>query len=154
MNTRRTARISNALTRPLRIAARTAPSLRSGGDQAECVVMVMKPIPKYVRRVADANLSYWVLNYPSAPFHRPGLTFRDYGPALYLGMMTFEEHPERFFDDPRSDLRGRYEALKGNSPLAWPEARRVAWAAWERAHAQALACQTGPIESLRLCAHA
>ncbi|WP_363800229.1 hypothetical protein ABU614_09200 [Lysobacter firmicutimachus] len=115
----------------------------------------MTTIPFRLPRKAPASdLGYWAIAYHTASFHRAGVSFRDYGPALYLGVAVFNEHPEYCFDDPRLNLERRYRDVRGNSCLDWAQAKPAARAAWERAQAQALAAQIGPAENLRLCAHA
>ncbi|QQQ02906.1 hypothetical protein [Lysobacter enzymogenes] len=85
------------------------------------------------RGQAGAGLDYWILNYSSAPFHREGLSFRDYAPALYLGITGRVAYPSRPFEQILSKLEARYPHVRGMSPLEWLDAIPVARAAWERA---------------------
>lgn len=79
------------------------------------------------------GLTYWALHYQDAPFHRPGLRFRDYAPALYLGISGFVALPDIPFEFLLPRLRARYASVRGASSLSWKSAIPVVWAAWERA---------------------
>lgn len=79
-----------------------------------------------------AGLSYWVLRYSRADFY-DGRSFRDYAPALYLGISGRVAHPGHSFDRILPGLQARYPRIRGLSSLEWPDAIPVALAAWERA---------------------
>ncbi len=85
------------------------------------------------RGQAGFGLDYWILNYSAAPFHREGLAFRDYAPALYLGITGRIAHPSRPFEQILPKLEARYPQVRGPSSLQWPDAIPVAHAAWMRA---------------------
>lgn len=87
------------------------------------------------RGQAGFGLDYWILNYRCAPFHREGLAFRDYAPALYLGISGRIAYPNRSFESILPKLEPRYPHVRGASALDWPQAIAVARAAWERAGA-------------------
>lgn len=82
---------------------------------------------------AGFGLDYWILNYSSAPFHREGLSFRDYAPALYLGITGRIAYPNRPFEQILPKLEARYPHVRGMSALEWLDAIPIARAAWERA---------------------
>lgn len=109
---------------------------------------------KAPRDVSMLDLCYWAMRYQNASFYEPGTTFRDYGPALYLGIASFLEHPDLAFDDPQLGLEKRYRQLQMTSTLEWRRAKDVARAAWERAQAEAFASQVKFDEKAQLCAHA
>lgn len=79
------------------------------------------------------GLSYWASHYREAEFYREGLHFSDYAPAFYVGISAQLEHPDRDFDDPALDLRGRYQRIRLGSALNWEQAQDAARSAWERA---------------------
>jgi len=88
------------------------------------------------RGQAKFGLDYWILNYSFAPFHRAGLTFRDYAPALFLGALAAIEHPGRPLDEILGRLQARYPEIRGQSALEWPQTLPVIRAAWERARSE------------------
>lgn len=74
---------------------------------------------------------YWRRNLDRQPFYFDGLSYDDYAPALRLGHMRFRE--DTLFEDVQCRLGSEWEQIKGQSRLAWFEARHAARAAWERA---------------------
>lgn len=87
------------------------------------------------------GLSYWAGHYRDAEFYRDGLHFSDYAPAFYVGISAQLEYPDRDFDDPRLQLRERYERIRLGSALAWEQAEHPARLAWRRARENAEAAQ-------------
>ncbi|WP_408953435.1 hypothetical protein [Lysobacter sp. Hz 25] len=87
------------------------------------------------------GLSYWASQFRSAGFYRDGLRFSDYAPAFYVGIAAHLEHPDRDFDDPRLDLRARYQRIRLGSVLNWEQAEDAARSAWQRAKENAEAAQ-------------
>lgn len=79
------------------------------------------------------GLSYWASHYREAEFYREGMHFSDYAPAFYVGISIQLEHPDRDFDDPGLDLRGRYQRIRLGSALSWEQAQGAARSAWQRA---------------------
>jgi len=78
------------------------------------------------------GLAYWAVHYRVAAFHRPGLRFRDYAPALYLGISGFIASPDSPFEFLLPRLSLRYPSVRGASTLSWRNAIPVIWSAWER----------------------
>lgn len=79
------------------------------------------------------GLTYWAIHYQQAPFYHPGFHFRDYAPALYLGISGFIAWPDSPFEFLLPKLCIRYPSLREGSLLTWKNAIPVIWAAWERA---------------------
>ena len=78
------------------------------------------------------GLAYWALHYQEASFHRPGLRFSDYAPALYLGISGFVALPDSPFEFLLPKLSLRYPSVRGVSALPWKSAITVIWSAWDR----------------------
>ncbi|MGO0999512.1 hypothetical protein [Lysobacter sp. CA196] len=89
------------------------------------------------------GLSYWASQFRNADFYRDGLRFSDYAPAFYVGIAAHLEHPDRDFDDPRLELRSRYQRIRLGSALDWDQAEHAARSAWQRAKENAEAAQLG-----------
>jgi hypothetical protein len=73
---------------------------------------------------------YWQQHLRRQPFYLDGLAFDDYAPALRMGHAHYRE--DTLFEDVQCRLGAEWEAIKGQSRLAWFEARHAARAAWER----------------------
>lgn len=78
-----------------------------------------------------AEDTYWREAYTREPYYRADYTYDDYEPAYRTGYEGRILHRERHsFDVLEPLLRVDYERLKGESRLAWSEARAPARAAW------------------------
>lgn len=73
----------------------------------------------------------WAAHVVSRPFEAAGLLFRDYAPAFRLGYSRFRE--DTLFEDVSNRLADEWDEVRGQSRLAWPDARHAVRAAWERA---------------------
>ena len=80
----------------------------------------------------DDELGFWRDNYRTSPFYRDGMEFRDYEPAVKLGINVFLRSHGRSFDELKAQLADSYERTRGHSPLEWSEASVAAGAAWDR----------------------
>lgn len=80
----------------------------------------------------DEELGFWRDNYQTSPFHREGMEFRHYEPAVKLGINVFLRSHGRTFEELKAQLADSYERTRGNSPLEWCEASVAAGAAWDR----------------------
>jgi hypothetical protein len=78
----------------------------------------------------DDDETYWRHHLRRRPFYFEGLDFEDYAPALRMGRSHFRE--DTLFEDVQCRLGAEWEAIKGQSRLAWFEARHAVRAAWER----------------------
>jgi hypothetical protein len=80
--------------------------------------------------------NHWRNTYSTTPYYASGREWNDYEPAYKLGYDAYGNYRGRKFDDIESDLERNWEATKGNSRLAWNEAKgavRDGWHYVERA---------------------
>ena len=80
----------------------------------------------------DDELAYWRDNYENSRFFRDGMEFRDYEPAVKLGINVFLRSHGRSFDELKDQLAESYERTRGKAPIEWSEASVAAGAAWQR----------------------
>ena len=78
----------------------------------------------------DDDERYWRSQFMRQPFYFDGLLFEDFAPALRMGHAHFRQ--DTLFEDVQCRLGAEWEAVKGQSRLAWFEARHAVRAAWER----------------------
>ncbi|MEO8159850.1 MAG: hypothetical protein ABI588_00415 [Arenimonas sp.] len=79
---------------------------------------------------------HWKSNYTTTPYYSSGKQWGDYEPAYNLGYNGYSQNRGKRFDDVESDLQRGWEKTKGNSKLAWSEAKgavRDGWHYVERA---------------------
>ncbi len=91
---------------------------------------VESAVPSFVD--FDGELRFWRAHHRHHAFFRSGLDFRDYEPALKLGINVFLDGHGRTFDELREQLSEAYDRTRGDSPLDWNEASPAAEAAWRR----------------------
>jgi len=75
-------------------------------------------------------------NYKSSPSYVSGKEWGDYQPAYKYGYDTYGEYQGQKFDDVESTLERNWDSTRGQSQLAWGEARgavRDGWHHIERA---------------------
>jgi len=77
---------------------------------------------------------YWREQHNREPYYRKDFTYDDYAPAYRTGYATAGRYlgQGRRFDDLESELHANYERIKGQSRLAWQDAKEAARAAWHR----------------------
>ena len=77
---------------------------------------------------------YWREQHNREPYYRKDFTYDDYAPAYRTGYETAGRYlgQGRRFDDLESELHANYERIKGQSRLAWQDAKEAARAAWHR----------------------
>jgi hypothetical protein len=76
--------------------------------------------------------NYWRENFDRQPYYRSGTSYNDYSPAYQLGIEAPSRYGDRPFEAVESDLETDYNALRGQSPLEWSDARLATRAAWEK----------------------
>jgi phage tail tape-measure protein len=69
-------------------------------------------------------------DYVSAPYYISGSEWRDYEPAYKYGYDTYGQYRGRQFDDVESELQRNWDATRGNSRLAWNDARQAVRDGW------------------------
>lgn len=78
--------------------------------------------------------AYWRAEYANAPTYVDGYDFdRDYHPAYAVGYANRHRYPEDArFEDHESELERSWNEVKGESRLAWTDAKVAARDAWNR----------------------
>jgi hypothetical protein len=79
-----------------------------------------------------AENAYWKDNYRSESYVKGDLDYDQYEPAYRTGYTGYGKHAGKKFDDVENDLQRDYEQGKGNSKLAWDDAKHATKAAWHR----------------------
>lgn len=80
--------------------------------------------------------SHFESNYQAAPYYKAGSEWTDYQPAYKYGYDTYGQHQGQKFEDVQDTLARDWDATKGNSRLAWNDAKgavRDGWHHIERA---------------------
>lgn len=78
--------------------------------------------------------AYWRAQYANADYYREGHDFdRDYHPAYAVGYANRARYgADARFEDHESDLEQSWNEVKGDSRLAWEDAKRASYDAWNR----------------------
>jgi phage tail tape-measure protein len=79
---------------------------------------------------------YWKDNYRNAAYYNSSREWNDYEPAYKYGYDTYGQYRGQKFQDVESDLQRNWDTSRGNSRLAWDEAKgavRDGWHHIERA---------------------
>lgn len=79
-----------------------------------------------------AEDAYWRTTYENEPYRKTAYNYDDYGPAYKLGYASRSQYADRSFNDVESKLASDWEATKGESRLAWDDAKHATRAAWHR----------------------
>lgn len=74
--------------------------------------------------------AYWKANHAAAPYYQPGLAWDDYQPAYDLGYAAYGRAEGRTFDDIEAELQRTWDATRGDSSLAWVDARGAVHDGW------------------------
>jgi uncharacterized protein YcfJ len=89
------------------------------------------------KRVAEsidptAENAYWQDNYRNETYVNRDLDYNHYEPAYRTGYTGYGKYEGRKFDEVENDLQHDYEQTKGNSSLAWSDAKHATKAAWHK----------------------
>ena len=76
--------------------------------------------------------AYWRVNFADRAYVGEQASFDDYGPAYRYGVDAHINYPGRHFDDIESDLSRDWDRSRGNSKLAWNDAKSATRDAWNR----------------------
>ena len=79
-----------------------------------------------------AEDAYWRDNYSKETYGKSGLGYDEYEPAYRTGYTGYGKHAGKKWDDVENDLEHDYEKAKGNSSLAWSDAKHATKAAWHK----------------------
>ena len=75
-------------------------------------------------------------SYSAAPYYSDRYTWNDYQPAYQYGYNTFGQYKGQRFEDVEPKLQSEWESARGQSSMAWNEAKgavRDGWHYIERA---------------------
>ena len=79
-----------------------------------------------------AEDAHWRQTYASEPYRNSAYDYNDYSPAYKLGYEGRTRYAGRSFDQAENELASEWESTKGNSRLAWTDAKQATRAAWHR----------------------
>ena len=79
-----------------------------------------------------AEAEYWSSTYKNEPYINQAYGYDDYGPAYKLGYEGRSRYAGRKFNEVENELANDWETTKGNSRLAWNDAKHATRAAWHR----------------------
>lgn len=79
-----------------------------------------------------AEEHYWSTTYKTEPYYNSSFGYDDYRPAYRVGYDGYQLHPGKSFEEVEDLLQEDYVANRGNSRLAWLDARRASRSAWDR----------------------
>lgn len=79
-----------------------------------------------------AELHYWSTTYKSEPYYVASYSFDDYLPAYRTGYEGYHRYGGKSFDEVEGHLQEDYISNRGNSRLAWVDARPATRSAWDR----------------------
>jgi hypothetical protein len=73
---------------------------------------------------------YWKTRYESQPYYSKQYDWNDYEPAYKLGYETYPSYRGRDLDLVDDELEARWQTMRGNSRLAWGDARQAVRDGW------------------------
>ena len=79
-----------------------------------------------------AEDAHWRDNYKSESYVNGDLGYDQYEPAYRTGYTGYGKHAGKKWDDVENDLERDYEQTKGQSSLAWSDAKHASKAAWHK----------------------
>ena len=79
-----------------------------------------------------AEDAHWRSNYANESYVKPGHGYEDYSPAYQLGYSNRAQYQGKSFEQAETSLASDWERTKGQSRLAWQDAKPAAQAAWHR----------------------
>jgi len=74
--------------------------------------------------------THWRDNYNRSNYYVSGREWNDYQPAYQMGYDTYPKYRGRAFNEVESDLERSWDATKGNSRLAWNDAKSAVRDGW------------------------
>ena len=79
-----------------------------------------------------AEKEYWESAYASEPYRNEAYGYADYAPAYQLGYESRSRYPGKSYDEIETNLQSEWDATRGESKLAWTDAKQATRAAWHR----------------------
>jgi len=111
-----------AMAGPLGMAAGAAVGSILGAGAGDSLAEVVNP---------TVYEDYWKANFQTTPYYAAGREWTDYEPAYQLGYSAYDSNRGRKFADVEADLQRNWDATRGNSKLAWVDARGAVHDGWE-----------------------
>jgi len=95
------------------------------------------PVAPGVRAVAEAvdavaEDTYWRNNYPMSDYAEENRSYKDYRPAYKYGWEARARLGDRPYTEIEAELENGWEKARGESKLAWTQAKRATSDAWHR----------------------
>ena len=79
-----------------------------------------------------AEAQYWSTSYQTEPYYVNTYSFDDYSPAYRTGYEGYHRYAGKTYEEVEANLQEDYISNRGNSRLAWEEARHATRSAWNR----------------------
>jgi phage tail tape-measure protein len=79
-----------------------------------------------------AEDAHWRSTYENEPYRNQAYGYDDYAPAYKLGYSARDKYQGQTFDSAENSLAGEWEQTKGQSRMAWQDAKPAVRAAWHR----------------------
>ena len=73
---------------------------------------------------------YWKERHATQPYYSNKYSWNDYEPAYKMGYETYPQYRGKDLDLVDDELEGRWNQMKGNSQLAWGDARQAVRDGW------------------------
>lgn len=74
--------------------------------------------------------AYWKDRYEAQPYYSKSYSWTDYEPAYRMGYDSYSTYRGRDIDLVDDELEAKWRAAKGNSRLAWADARQAVRDGW------------------------
>ena len=74
--------------------------------------------------------TYWKERHTTQPYYSNQYSWDDYGPAYKMGYETYPSYRGKDLDLVDDELEARWTQMKGNSKLAWGDARQAVRDGW------------------------
>jgi hypothetical protein len=79
-----------------------------------------------------AEDAYWRENYESRPYYDEKLAYEQYQPAYRYGWESRSLYSDKSWDEIENELESRWTSRRGDSLLAWKNARQASKDAWDK----------------------
>jgi hypothetical protein len=71
-------------------------------------------------------------NYKKEPYYSDRNTWDDYDPAYRYAYKSYEENPNKRFEELEDRMEAGWDIAKGKSKLAWLDAKQAVRSAWNK----------------------
>lgn len=76
--------------------------------------------------------AYWAQNYNKSSYVTKGSDYKNYQPAYRYGWESYGKNRGKKYDEVESDLQRGWDKARGNSSMAWADAKQATRDAWHR----------------------